>query len=121
MTQVQKSLTLEALIVSLGDAAPPEGLDNALQALWHEARAGGPGATPARVNLEDSMSADWNTAHGLVQRQRDVRGSWVHGYLHRVEGDDDNARRWYKRADQSFPALSLADEWAQIVTALLAH
>ncbi|NKB48825.1 MAG: hypothetical protein GKS02_05605 [Alphaproteobacteria bacterium] len=112
-------MSLDDFTATLSDEAPPVGLDDALQALWYEARTTGPGATPARKALEDSMSEDWNTAHGLVQRQRDEPGSWVHGYLHRVEGDDDNAARWYKRAGRPFPTLSLADEWAEIVAALL--
>lgn len=112
--------SLEAFTATLRGEAPPDGLDNALQALWHEARADGPGATPPQDD-DGNMSRDWNTAHGLVQRQRDERGRWVHGYLHRIEGDDANAAGWYERAGQPFPTLSAADEWAQIVMALLAR
>ena len=119
MTTGSPKLSLEDFTAALDSSAPPEGLDNALQALWYEARSGGPGATPARRSIEDSMSDDWNSAHDLVQRQRTERGRWVHGYLHRVEGDGDNARGWYKRAGQPFPTVSLADEWAQIAAALL--
>ena len=120
MTSDLKTVPLDAFTASLGDAAPPAGFDNALQALWHEARAGGPGATIPK-GADDVMSDDWNTAHGLVQRQRDSDGRWVHGYLHRIEGDDGNAARWYERAGQPFPTLSLAEEWTQIATALLAR
>lgn len=118
MAQNQVCLTYEALTASLGDAAPPEGLDNALQALWHEAAVKGPGATRSQSD-DGEMPANWNKAHGLVQRQRDGDGRWVHGYLHRLEGDDSNAAGWYERAGQPFPTLSFAEEWAQIVTALL--
>ncbi len=113
-------LSLDAFTATLGDDAPPAGLDNALQALWYEARADGPGGTRSE-GYSDEMPADWKTAHHLVQRQRDEYGRWVHGYLHRLEGDDDNAAGWYERAGQPFPGLSFADEWAQIVTALLAR
>lgn len=115
-----ENLSLDAFIASLRDDTPPAGLDNALQALWHEARAGGPGATLSK-DAAGAMSDDWNTAHGLCQRQRDEHGRWVHAYLHRVEGDDVNAAGWYKRAGQPFPTLSLTDEWAQVVIALLAR
>ncbi|MFT5180517.1 MAG: hypothetical protein ACI8S3_000391 [Alphaproteobacteria bacterium] len=118
---VAPNLYLEAFTAALGDDAPPAGLDKALRALWYEARAAGPGATLARAALEDEMSGDWNAAHELVQNQRDNDGRWVHAYLHRIEGDDDNARRWYKSAGQPFSALPFADEWAQIVAALLAR
>lgn len=121
MMQEQHTLTFDAFTASLSDDAPPEGLDHALKALWYEAHAAGPGATRAREAIEDAMSDNWNTAHGLVQRQRDERGRWVHGYLHRVEGDDDNAGRWYERSGQPFPTLTLAEEWAQIAAALLAR
>lgn len=114
-------MSLEEFTAALRNDAPPEGLDICLQALWYEAREQGPGTTPARQNLEDEMSDDWNKAHGLVQRQRDRDGRWVHGYLHRVEGDDNNAEGWYKRAGQPFPTMSLADEWEQIAAALLAR
>lgn len=120
MTAKSKTLSLDGFTGSLGDDAPPAGLDNALQALWYEARVGGPGSTPTK-DAAGAMSDDWNTAHGLTQRQRDAHGRWVHAYLHRVEGDDANSGRWYERAGQPFPALSLADEWAQIAAALLAR
>ena len=120
MTTEKKSLSLDAFTTSLSDDAPPAGLDNALQALWTEAHANGPASTRARTT-GDEMPSDWHTAHHLVQRQRDEHGRWVHGYLHRLEGDDKNAARWYKRADQPFPKLSFTEEWAQIATALLAR
>ncbi|NNE85586.1 MAG: hypothetical protein HKN28_16605 [Alphaproteobacteria bacterium] len=121
MTTGSPNLSLEEFTAALDNSTPPDGLDNALQALWYEARSSGPGATLPRKSIDDAMSDDWNRAHELVQRLRDERGRWVHGYLHRVEGDDDNARGWYKRAEQPFPTLSLADEWAQIAVALLAR
>ena len=120
MAHQHSGLTFEQFTASLGDSAPPAGLDNALQALWHEAAANGPGATGPQTEDGD-MPANWNTAHGLVQRQRDSVGRWVHGYLHRLEGDEDNAAGWYERAGQPFPTETLAEEWAHIVTELLAR
>jgi len=120
MASNPENLSLEAFTDSLGDDAPPDGADTALQALWHEARAGGPGASPA-AGADGEMSAGWNRAHRLVQQRRDAYGRWVHGYLHRLEGDDDNAAGWYERAGKPFPTLSLAEEWARIAVALLAR
>jgi hypothetical protein len=120
MASGAENISLEAFIASLRGEAPPAGLDNALQALWHEARADGPAATLS-LDRAGEMSSGWITAHGLSQRQRDKDGSWVHAYLHRIEGDDANAGRWYERAGQPFPAVSPADEWAQIAAALLAR
>ena len=112
--------SIDTFTTSLADDTPPAGLDNALQALWYEARTNGPGTTQF-LDSNGEMSSDWKTAHGLVQRQRDEHGRWVHGYLHRIEGDDRNAARWYERAGQPFPTVSLTEEWAHIVAALLAR
>lgn len=42
-------------------------------------------------------------------------GNWVHAYLHRVEGDNDNAAYWYHRASKPICTSWLADEWEEIV------
>jgi hypothetical protein len=43
----------------------------------------------------------------------------VHAYLHRVEGDRDNARYWYRQARREPATAELALEWTAIVAALL--
>lgn len=86
---------------SLSGDAPPEGISPALAALWHDAKG------------------DWDEAHKLAQSQEDATGSWVHAYLHRVEGDERNAGYWYKRADKPHSTAPLAEEWREIATALL--
>ena len=43
----------------------------------------------------------------------------LHAYLHRVEGDFDNARYWYRQARRPPATGELADEWAAIAGALL--
>ena len=85
---------------SLEGNAPPEGAGPALQALWHEARG------------------NWRRAHSLAQSQDDETGAWVHAYLHRVEGDEQNAGHWYRRAGRPPSSAPLAEEWAEIVAAL---
>jgi hypothetical protein len=42
----------------------------------------------------------------------------VHAYLHRKEGDLSNADYWYRRAGKRHPAVTLEQEWAEIVAAL---
>ncbi len=96
------SMTLEAFRDSLPAAAPPAGLDPALQALWHEA------------------NGDWPAAHRLAQAQDDAAGAWVHAYLHRVEGDLANAGYWYRRAGRPVCTEPLPAEWAAIAATLLA-
>ena len=45
---------------------------------------------------------DWQQAHAIVQEQETEYGSWLHGIVHVLEGDLDNARYWYKRAKRTF-------------------
>ena len=86
---------------SLRDEAPAEGLSAALQALWWDAKG------------------DWRRAHELAQSQKDEDGSWVHAYLHRVEGDESNAGGWYRRAGKEYSTALLATEWDDIAIQLL--
>jgi hypothetical protein len=87
---------------SLRGEAPPGDLDFALTGLWWDAKG------------------DWARAHEAAQQDEGSRGSWVHAYLHRKEGDQGNAAYWYRRAGRSPASGRLADEWATIVRTLLA-
>jgi hypothetical protein len=95
-------MTLEEFKASLSEKAPPTGLSVALEALWIDA------------------NGDWNRAHRLVQESSESSAAWVHAYLHRKEGDRDNAAYWYRRAHKSSSGLSFTEEWDQIAGALLA-
>jgi hypothetical protein len=86
---------------SFGQDAPPEGLGQALAALWHEA------------------TGDWKQAHRLAQGQKDADGAWVHAYLHRIEGDLSNAEHWYRRAGKPPSTAPSTQEWDEIAGALL--
>ncbi|MBW0000417.1 MAG: hypothetical protein JO015_15065 [Verrucomicrobia bacterium] len=39
-----------------------------------------------------------NAAHEIVQPMSGPDGAYIHGMIHRVEGDFDNARYWFSRA-----------------------
>jgi len=97
------AMDLESFRASLAAATPPPSLGPALDALWFEAKG------------------DWERAHTLAQADEGGAGDWVHAYLHRKEGDASNAAYWYRRAGKPASRTSLADEWTQIVTALLAQ
>ncbi len=86
---------------SLSKSEPPSGLSPALVALWWAGKN------------------DWDKAHKLVMSKEGAECAWVHAYLHRLEGDLDNARYWYRQARRPAAAGALADEWAAIVAALL--
>lgn len=64
-------------------------------------------------------AGDWDSAHRIAQAEASTDGSWVHAYLHRVEGDLGNASYWYRRAGKSLPDMSLGEEWEYIAMALL--
>ena len=75
------------------DTALPAGLSGALQALWYDGRG------------------DWEGAHDCAQEDTSRDGSWVHAYLHRVEGDEVKTEYWYNRAVQPVCTTSLDAEW----------
>ena len=48
-------------------------------------------------------SRDWQAAHEIVQHDTSELAAWLHGIVHTLEGDLDNARYWYRRAKRAFP------------------
>jgi len=60
---------------------------------------------------------DWNKAHAIVMGMRDKLAFRIHGLLHRIEGDFDNARYWYDRAGAPF-SKSAASEIKEIAAVL---
>ena len=69
--------------------------------------------------LNLAQDGKWDEAHHLVQQHSDQYSCLIHGYLHRVEGDLDNARYWYGRAKTSMPEYSLEEEFDQLTHALI--
>ncbi|HEC72832.1 MAG TPA: hypothetical protein ENI26_00480 [Methylophaga aminisulfidivorans] len=57
---------------------------------------------------------DWQSAHQLIQQHDDMLSCMIHGYLHLLEGDKNNATYWYNRADQLLPVGSMEDELARL-------
>jgi hypothetical protein len=87
---------------SLQDSVAPIGLSVYAQAMWFDAKD------------------DWEKAHELVQDLNDKTAAHIHAYLHRKEGDIFNADYWYRRTGKTRPAVSLEEEWTQIVQQALA-
>jgi len=96
-------VTLAQFEATLDAAAPPSELPPLLAALWHDARG------------------DWAEAHEIAQDIAGEDAAWVHAYLHRKEGDLDNAAYWYRRARRAEAKDSLREEWARLASALLAE
>ncbi|MBO0800916.1 MAG: hypothetical protein J2P31_19025 [Blastocatellia bacterium] len=96
-------MTWEEFESSLLEKQHPSGLSPYLAALWYEKRG------------------DWDTGHETVQDLSDKNAAWIHAYLHRREGDEGNARYWYRQAGKTFPAdKSLDEEWESLVRNFLA-
>lgn len=72
-----------------------------LRALWYDAKG------------------DWHSSHDLVDQLTEPMAKWIHAYLHRKEGDDWNARYWYRQAGKPFPEMSLDKELKQLVEAVV--
>lgn len=44
-------------------------------------------------------SGQWDAAHEIVQQyETETTAAWIHAVLHKIEGDPDNSRYWYRRA-----------------------
>jgi len=56
------------------------------------------------IRVLDLLDAgDWQAAHEIVQKESSTMAAWLHGIVHILEGDLDNARGWYRRAGREFP------------------
>ncbi len=57
--------------------------------------------------VELALSGSWDDAHRIVQGLgTDPLACWIHAVLHKIEGDDENARYWYARTDHGFEDFS---------------
>jgi len=94
-------MTPAAFKQSFNRKTPPAGSSAALQALrW-------------------AANDNWDKAHRIVMNEHSRDCAWVHAYLHRVEGDPDNAGYWYRQARRKPATRPVASEWEEIVAALL--
>jgi len=53
--------------------------------------------------LEHLVAGEWQRAHEIVQEDKSALAAWMHGIVHTLEGDLDNARYWYRKAKRDFP------------------
>jgi hypothetical protein len=95
-------MTLSEFKASLKNSHPLAHFPPALTALW---RAG---------------KDEWDAAHRIVMDDAGKDCAWVHAYLHRVEGDLDNAHYWYSKARRPVATCPLAEEWDAIAKQLIA-
>jgi hypothetical protein len=51
--------------------------------------------------IDLALAGEWDAAHETVQQyDADTTAAWIHAVLHKIEGDPDNSRYWYRRAGQ---------------------
>jgi hypothetical protein len=62
-------------------------------------------SAPASLSraLDHLAGGRWQDAHAIVQGEASPAAAWLHGIVHTLEGDLDNARYWYRRAKRAFP------------------
>ena len=92
----------EFLVLTDSDSQPPDGLSPCLHALLLGRRGA------------------WEESHDIVNAIDTPLGSWIHAWLHRVEGDLPNANYWYRLAGRSEECGELELEWVALVDAALA-
>ena len=62
-----------------------------------------------------AIKDNWDMAHNIVQDINSETASWIHAYLHRVEGDIVNANYWYNLAKKNSSSKSLESELNDII------
>ncbi|MBU8545749.1 MULTISPECIES: hypothetical protein [Roseomonadaceae] len=65
-----------------------------------------------------ALDGDWEAAHAIAQADPGKDAAWVHGWLHRIEGDEANAGYWYHRAGRQPGRGDTAAEGEAIARAL---
>jgi hypothetical protein len=94
-------MTIEDFRASIQEPSPPAALIPLLRALWWDAKG------------------NFDRAHEIAGDDPSGDAAWVHAYLHRKEGDQQNAGYWYRQARQPHPDIPLDEEWGNIVRVLL--
>jgi hypothetical protein len=94
-------MTLAEFERTLSKSQPPTALAPALAALWWAGKD------------------KWDKAHAIVMDDDGKDCAWVHAYLHRVEGDLENAGYWYRQAGKPAASGALEAEYEVIAQALL--
>ena len=67
-------------------------------------------AMPAHSSPSESLiravelleAGTWQPAHEIVQKDKSTLAAWLHGIVHTLEGDLENAQYWYRKAKREF-------------------
>ena len=82
------------------------------------ARPSADGLPAAQAALWWAARDEWERAHEAAKSGQGPDADWVHAYLHRVEGDLENAGHWYRRAGRPVDTGALDAEWSAIAAEL---
>ena len=91
----------EQFIELTKETDPSDNLQGLHLALWH------------------ALKDNWEIAHNIVQDINTETASWIHAYLHRVEGDIGNAHYWYNRAGKTPSSKSFESELDNIIRTVI--
>ena len=94
-------MNYDSFIKSIKDISPPIDISLPLKSMWY------------------AKKGEWDKAHQIAQDITSLLGSWIHAYLHRIGGDQYNAKYWYKRANIEPINTNLDDEANQIIMYIL--
>lgn len=84
------------------------------------------GANAERANLitavDLAIAGQWDDAHSACQSMEGEKtADWLHAVLHKIEGDESNARYWYRRSGQNFESWSDPQEELKAIKAVLTY
>ena len=82
------------------ESKPPDTLSGIELALWY------------------AIKNNWDMAHNIVQDINTNTASWIHAYLHRLEGDLSNSNYWYNRAGKKCSTETLQFELNNIIKSI---
>ena len=72
--------------------------------------------------IDWAINGDWEKAHAVCQSMEgDQTADWLHAILHKIEGDESNARYWYRRSGQSFESWSDPKEELKAIKAVMTY
>jgi hypothetical protein len=57
-----------------------------------------------KIAVQAALDGDWDKSHNIAQDYSDNvnnanMANWIHGVLHKIEGDEWNSKYWYARTN----------------------
>ncbi|MCD8540066.1 MAG: hypothetical protein LRY55_10080 [Leadbetterella sp.] len=72
--------------------------------------------TPILKALHYIRENRWEEAHEIAQSNEGHPDyDRVHALLHRIEGDEWNAKYWYRRCGRPYPSVSIEEETEDLI------